>query len=80
MAQREVIETRRLNHEYGAELEELIDLVESYRNRLFDDDIKFIQEKYINSDGLADKIRTSIVDGLKGDDFEDREMEYGNNK
>jgi len=31
-------------------------------------------------EGLALKIRTSLKDGLKGDDFDDRDEEFGNNK
>jgi hypothetical protein len=79
-AQVEVMETKRLNQDYGVELEELIELVESYRNRLFDEDIKFIQEKYDNAEGLSMKLKTKIKDGLKWDDFEERDIEYGNNK
>ena len=79
MAQQEV-ETRRLNEDFGVELEELIELVENYRNRKFDEDIQTLRTKFEGSDGLAQKMRTSLKEGLKCDDFEDRDLEFGNNK
>jgi len=39
-------------------------LIESYRNRDFDEDIQHLKEKFGDNEGLARQLRTSITDGL----------------
>jgi len=34
----------------------------------------------ITIEGLAQKLRSSVKEGLKGDDFVDRDLEFGSNK
>ena len=74
------VETKRLNEDFEVELEQLIELVELYRNRNFDEDFQAIKSNYQGTEGLAQKLRTNIKDGLTGDDFEERDLEYGSNK
>lgn len=74
------VETRRLNEDFEAELEDLVDLVESYRSRKFDEDLALIKEKFDGMEGLARKLITDLKDGLKGDDFPERDKEFGDNK
>ena len=74
------IETRRLNEDFGVELEELVEFVEAYRNRKFDEDLIMLRQKFEGTEGLAQKLRTRLKDGLRGDDFEDRDAEFGSNK
>ena len=77
---REEIETKRLNGDYGVEIEELIDLVEAYRKREFDEDVTMLRTEFGGSEGLAEKLKTSIKDGLKCNDFYERDEEFGDNK
>jgi hypothetical protein len=74
------VETKRLNEDFEVEMEQLIELVELYRNRKFDEDFQSIKENYQGAEGLAQKLKSNIKDGLSGDDFEERDLEYGSNK
>lgn len=58
----------------------LVDLVESYRNRHFDEDIQKLNNEFGGIEGIADKLNTSLTKGLAGDDLSKRDAEFGTNK
>lgn len=60
-------------------IDELVELVESYRNRQFDEDFQMLKDKFGGNEGLARKLRSSITDGLLGDDFAKRDAAFGSN-
>jgi magnesium-transporting ATPase (P-type) len=61
-------------------LDKLIQLVESYRGRKFDEDLKMVTQTFEGVKGLSEKLKTDIHNGLKGDDFDLRDEIYGSNK
>ena len=61
-------------------IEELVELVESYRSRTFDEDITKLKEEYGGEEGLASRIKSNISDGILGDDLELRDSVYGTNR
>lgn len=61
-------------------LDTFVDCVESYRNRNFDEDLKFITEKFEGIDGLCKKIKSDIHNGIQGDDLEKRDQQFGSNR
>lgn len=81
MAQ-EILETRRLTHndDFPVDLDKLIAIVEQYRSRKFDEDVVFLRTQVDGAEGLAQKLKTSFNEGLKGDDLENREELFGSNK
>jgi P-type Ca2+ transporter type 2B len=54
--------------------------VESYRNRKFDEDITMLKDEFDGNEGLARKLKSSVTDGLLGDDFAKRDQAFGDNK
>ena len=71
------VETLRLNEDFGVTLDELVELVETYRKRTFDEDILMIKEKFGGIEELASKLRTNSREGIKDDFFGDRDKEFG---
>jgi hypothetical protein len=67
-------------HHFDVSLNTLIDVVEAYRGRKFDEDLKFINTTLGGIDGLAGKLKTSIAEGIKGHDLEQRDEQFGSNK
>lgn len=65
---------------FGAKLTDLIEVVECYRNRKFDEDLKYINGNLGGVEGLAGKLKTSISDGITGHDVHLRDEQYGSNK
>lgn len=61
-------------------LDQLVELVESYRNRQFDEDIQKLKDEYGGTEGVAEKLKTSLTNGLVGDDLLRREDVFGTNK
>ena len=61
-------------------IEKLVDLVECYRDRKFDEDIQKLKDEFGGMEGIADKLKTSLSKGLLGDDLLKREVEFGTNK
>ena len=61
-------------------LDELVKLVESYRGREFDEDFQMLKDRFDGNEGLARKLRSSVTEGLLGDDFNKRENTFGHNR
>jgi len=61
-------------------LDELVEFVDSYRTRHFDEDIQILKDKFDGIEGLTRKLRTSASDGLLGDDLAKRDSKFGSNK
>lgn len=57
-----------------------MDLIEAYRNRNFDEDIQMLKDKFDGNEGLARKLRSSVSEGLLGDDFSKRDATFGHNR
>ena len=70
-------ETLRLNEEFAVDLDELIEIVEAYRKRKFNEDIAMIRDRLGGIEELAGKLRTSIREGIKEEGFADRDLEFG---
>ena len=70
-------ETLRLNEEFAVDLDELIEIVEAYRKRKFNEDIAIIRDRLGGIEELAGKLRTSIREGIKEEGFADRDLEFG---
>ncbi len=79
-SQGEEVQTRSHMGYFGVEAKPLIDLVDSYMTRKFDEDLKYIEDKFGDLDSLADKVKTSLKDGLEGNDFEKRDEHFGSNE
>lgn len=69
-----------MNENFGIQLEDMVSLIDHYRKRKFDEDIQTIKLKHEGVESIASKLRTSFTDGLKGDDFDVRDGEFGSNK
>lgn len=65
---------------FDVKLTTLIDLVEAYRGRKFDEDLKFINTTLGGIEGLEKKLMTSATAGIKGHDLDKRDEQYGSNK
>ena len=72
--------TQLVNHHFELGLDSLINLVESYRNRKFDEDLKYLNQELEGINGLSKKLKTSVDGGIKGDDLEQRDEQFGTNK
>ena len=73
--------TSRMNvNGFDVSIDKLVHLVESYRNRKFDEDLKMITQDFEGVKGLSNKLKTDIHHGLKGDDFDARDEMYGSNR
>lgn len=65
---------------FAVSLSQLVDLVESYRNRKFDDDISMLKHKFEGIDALSDKLKTNTKSGIDETTVIDREVEFGSNR
>lgn len=61
-------------------IDDLVDIIEAYRQRNFDDDMTIIKEKFEGEEGIAQKLKTSLSDGLLGNDFAARDRYFGSNQ
>ena len=61
-------------------IEKLVELVESYRNRQFDEDITMLRDSFGSEQGIAQKLNANLKDGLLWDDFLLRDANFGTNK
>lgn len=68
-----------VNENFGVTLEQMVELVEAYRNRKFDEDLKMIQTNFEGIEGLANKLNTDIHNGLKCHDLDIRDEYFGSN-
>lgn len=58
----------------------MVDIVECYRQRKFDEDLKIIEEKYTDIAGLATMLRSDVKRGITAADFESRDQHFGSNE
>ena len=72
-------EGQAINTKFNVKLQELVDLVELYRNRKFDDDLRSLKEDFGGVEGLAQKLFSNTQDGITGDDLEERDKAFGSN-
>ena len=68
-----------INTKFSVKLNELVELVETYRNRKFDEDLKSIKGDFGGVDGLAQKLYSSTENGINGDDLDERDKAFGTN-
>lgn len=61
-------------------IDDLVNLVESYRTRTFDEDMKMLKDEFGGPEGLAAKVNTNLSDGLLGNDFAKRDAHFGSNQ
>ena len=76
----DVEEQAEINTKFKIKMEELSNLVEEYRNRNFDEDLKSIKGNYGGIEGLADKLHTDPKNGIVPTDLEERDQAFGSNK
>ncbi len=72
-------EEQEINTKFKIKLSTLVDLIESYRNRKYDEDIKFIKEQLSGMEGLAQSLETDLNDGLVPNDLDERDLAFGSN-
>lgn len=58
----------------------MVNIVDAYRGRKFDEEMTMIRDKFEGDEGLAKKLRTSITDGLEGNDISKRDKHFGSNE
>jgi Ca2+ transporting ATPase len=68
-----------LNTKFKVSLNELVELVEQYRNRNFDEDIKSLKSDFGGPEGLADKLFSHTSNGITPNDLEERDSAFGTN-
>jgi len=59
---------------------DLVEIVDSYTERTFDEDIKLLKNKFKGMDGLAMKLKTNLKTGIESDDLKERDFVFGNNR
>lgn len=67
------------NTKFTITRQELVDLIELYRNREFDDDIKKLKTELGGPEGLAEKLFTDTRKGIVPSDLDERDRVYGSN-
>ena len=67
-------------NKFPINIDQLVSVVEHYRNRKFDEDIMEIKHKYEGVDGLCEKLKTSIKGGIDVITLQDREDDFGSNR
>jgi hypothetical protein len=73
-------EQMEINSKFGIKISELVELVETYRGREFDDDLKSIKADHGGVEGLAEKLHTDCHNGIIPTDLEERDAVFGSNK
>lgn len=70
---------RAVNSKFQVKLQELVDVVELYRNRNFDEDLKALKGDFGGIEGLAQKLCSHTRDGIVPNDLEERDAVFGSN-
>lgn len=65
---------------FPVSVKDMVDIVEAYRQRKFDDDIKLVEDKYKDINGLAEMLRSDCKRGITAADFEARDQHFGSNE
>lgn len=74
-----VDDEQQINSKFGVKVKDLVDLVELYRNRTFDEDLKALKLEYDGVEGLASKLFSHPNDGIVPNDLEERDQAFGSN-
>jgi hypothetical protein len=75
----EPAEEKAINTKFKVSVDTLKKLVDSYRQREFDDDLKMIKGEFGGVEGLAEKLYTNLKKGITPIDLEERDLVYGTN-
>lgn len=75
----ETEERKEVNTKFDIKLDELVALVELYRSRKFDEDLKAIKSDYGGIEGIAQKLYTDPENGFVPNDIEERDLAFGSN-
>lgn len=73
-------EDKDLNSKFKVKLTELEELVDKYRTRKFDEDIKALKSQFGGAEGLAEKLCSNTKDGIVPNDLDERDAAFGTNK
>lgn len=68
------------NTKFDIKISELVDLIELYRSRTFDEDLKSLRNDFGGIEGLAEKLYSHPKDGIVPIDLEERDRAFGSNK
>jgi len=74
------VEEQIINTKFKVKVEELSNLIEVYRNRDFDEDLKHIKGNFGGIEGIAEKLHTDPRNGIVPTDLEERDHAFGSNK
>lgn len=55
-------------------------MVEAYRQRTYDEDVKYLENDLKGVEGLEESLKTTVEKGLTGHDFEERDSVFGSNQ
>ena len=72
-------EEKEINTKFKIKMNDLVNLVEEYRNRKFDEDLKMLKDTFGGVEGIAEKLFSSTTDGIMGDDLDERDLAFGSN-
>lgn len=75
----EPAEDKAINTKFKVPLNQLKELIDAYRTRTFDEDLKFIKGEFGSVEGLAEKLYTNLKSGITPIDLEERDLVYGTN-
>jgi magnesium-transporting ATPase (P-type) len=67
------------SRKFGVKSEDLVGLVELYKNRKYDEDLRALRNKFDGTEGLTMKLNCDPVNGIVPDDLEERSRLFGNN-
>lgn len=65
---------------FKVSVHDMMKLIDSYRNRKFDEDIMSLKNDYGGPEGLAEKLVSSTKNGIVPNDLEQRDEVFGTNK
>ena len=68
------------NSKFNISSQKLVDIIEAYRKRKYDEEITLIEDEIENSEELARKICSDTTNGICQNDFEERDAYYGSNQ
>lgn len=72
-------EEKAINTKFKVTIKQLTALIDCYRQRTFDEDMKYIKGEFGGIDGLAEKLYTDLKNGITPVDLEERDLAYGSN-
>lgn len=73
-------EEKAINTKFKVSIKQLTGLVDAYRQRTFDEDLKYVKGEFGGIEGLAEKLYTDLKNGINPSvDLDERDMVYGTN-